>query len=499
MVPERIEKIAILGGGTAGWIVAAALSHTLKHCEITLIESEEIGTVGVGEATIPPILNFLNYLGIQEQEFMAFTEATYKLGIKFQDWKALGAEYWHPFGNVGVNIDNKPFFPYWLKSFLRGNTSAYSDYCPAAVMAQNNKFYPFTKAPKESFLASTSYAYHFDAGLVAKFLRKYSENKGVNRIEGRVVDAVLDETGFIKKLLLDSKEEIFADLFIDCSGFKGLLIDKVLNSNYEDWSDFLPCDRAIAVPTSNTEKLSPYTVAHAREAGWTWQIPLMHRTGNGYVYASKFCSDEEARNTLLKVVKGNVLAEPRVLQFTTGRRKQMWKQNCISIGLSAGFIEPLESTAIQLIIKGVRTLIELFPMKDCNPALVKEYNRLLNTDYENIRDFVVLHYCMTKRTDTPFWQWCADGMRIPESLKDKMTLYKTQGHLQWNPLDLFREPSWHAVFLGMGLYPNYYDSKLDGLDFHKVEDILKQLKGLMYEMASGLPDHQNYLKENQIS
>jgi tryptophan halogenase len=284
-------------------------------------------------------------------------------------------------------------------------------------------------------------------------------------------------------------------LFIDCSGFSGLLIEKTLHAGYEDWSDYLPCDRAVAMPTANVGDVPPYTLASARDSGWTWKIPLTHRTGNGYVYASQFCSEDQAIQTLRQSVEGEILAEPRTLKFITGYRKSMWINNCVAIGLASGFIEPLESTAIQLIVKGVRTLLELFPDKDCHPSLAKEYDRLMMVDYESIRDFVVLHYCVTNRSDTEFWRWCRNEMRVPESLQQKIELFRAQGRLQRNPLDLFKEPSWYFVLLGMGVNPGSYDPMVDETDFSKAEDVIRQIKDLMRVMVSDLPSHQAYLNK----
>lgn len=498
MNSNNIRKIAIVGGGTAGWMSAAALSHATrgKTCEIALIESADIGIVGVGEATIPPIINFIKHLGIDETEFIQATQGSIKLGIKFQDWYRQDHSFWHPFGDIGVTIDDKLFFPYWLKARQLGDTTPYTAYSPAAVMGDANRFYPPYKAAKDSFLAAASYAYHFDAALVARFMRRYAEARGVKRIEDNVIDVALRENGFIDKLTLEKHPAVEADLYLDCTGFRALLIGKILQVPYDDWIDYLPCDRAVAMPTANTGQLPPYTLSTAKNAGWVWRIPLQHRTGNGYVYCSRYCDDDEAVKTLHASVQGEPLAEPRLLRFTTGRRKEMWNKNCVAIGLSAGFLEPLESTAIQLILKGVRSLIELFPDKAFEAPLVREYNRLMNRDYENIRDFIVLHYCTTQRDDTAFWRWCREQMRIPESLQEKIDLFKSRGCLQWNPTDLFREPSWYSVFLGMGIEPRVYDPLIDSSDFSKVETVLKQVRTLMVQMADGLPLHAEYLRKH---
>lgn len=491
-----IRKIAIVGGGTAGWMSAAALSHATrgKLCDIILIESADIGTIGVGEATIPPIVHFINYLGVDEAEFMKATQASYKLGIKFKDWHQKGHSYWHPFGSIGVTIDGKPFFPYWLKARRKGDTTPFSAYSAAAVMGDAHRYYPPSRASANSFLAGASYAYHFDAALVAKFMRQYAEARGVIRIEDNVVDVGMSENGFIDKLKLKTHPAVEADLYIDCTGFRALLIGEALGVPYEDWTDYLPCDRAVAMPTAATDQWPPYTLSTAKDAGWTWRIPLQHRTGNGYVYCSKYCSDEEAVQTLRASVEGDPLTEPRLLRFTTGRRKQAWSKNCVAIGLSAGFLEPLESTAIQLILKGVRSLIELFPDRSSEAPLVNEYNRLLMRDYENIRDFIVLHYAVTRREDTPFWRWCRERMPVSDSLQEKIDLFRTRGYVQWNPTDLFREPSWYSVFVGMGVEPETYDPLIESSNFGQVEKILGQVRTAMVQMAEGLPRHEEYLR-----
>lgn len=494
-VINKINKIAIVGGGTAGWIAAAALARACKagSVEIILVESTAIGTIGVGEATIPPMVNFLQYLGVEEKTFIAATNATYKLGIKFQDWYKKGQSYWHPFGSIGVNIDGNPFFHYWLRRRQQGSHDALSDFSPAAVMAEAGKYYSPHNAPPESFLAGVSYAYHFDAGLVAQFLRKFAEQKGVTRIPAEVTDIEQAENGFINAVVLNDGTKLTADFFIDCTGFRSLLIDGAMRTDFVDLSDCLPCDRAVVAPSGPSGDVAPYTLASAGDAGWTWKIPLQNRVGNGYVYASAFCDDDQALRYLKKNVHGTLLADPQVIHFKTGYRQQMWQKNCLSLGLASGFIEPLESTAIHLIVQGIKTFINLFPDKHCNPALAAEYNRVLVQEYEKIKEFIVLHYCTTARDDSEFWRWCRHDMPVSPELNAKIALFKAQGRLQATGNALFKDPSWYSVFLGMGIEPEAHDPLIACTDIAQVESILFQVKGLMKKMVEGLPAHHEYL------
>lgn len=500
MQPERIEKIVILGGGTAGWIAAAVLSKILSggNCRIELVESPEISAVGVGEATIPPIINFLKFLDIGEREFIQYTNATFKLGIKFKGWNKEEESYFHPFGSIGVNIDGNNFYPYWQKAKLFGGETQFTDYSPAALMAEKKKFYLPQMAAKDSFLAGASYALHFDAGLVAKYLQAYAQRRGVKQTLARVENVACQQNGNIKTLMLSNGEKVEGDFFIDCSGFNGLLIEQTLNAGYEDWSDFLPCDRAIAVQTEAGNDINPYTLATARDSGWTWNIPLQSRSGNGYVYSSKFCSDDEALAMLSQSLTERFITEPRIIPFVTGRRKSIWKKNCLSLGLSAGFVEPLESTAIHLITRGIRAFVDLFPDKNCSELLVNEYNRIMNREYELVRDFIILHYCTTTRRDSNFWRYCNE-MQIPETLQQKIDLFKSQGKLYFDPNDLFKPPSWYCVFEGMGVCSSRYDPLVDITDFDEVRRILKQVRELMLVLVQGLPTHKGFLTEYRFS
>src|SRR5690606_34706026 len=404
-----IKKIVILGGGTAGWMTAAALANRFAktECTIQLVESEQIGTVGVGEATIPHLRFFNETLGIDENEFMRRTHATYKTGIEFINWGRMGEAYIHPFGEYGHEINGASFHHFWLKLRQAGVIEPIDNYSLPIVAAKLNKFeYPETN--RRSILSTFSYAFHMDAGLYAKYLREYAERKGVRRTEGKVVDvnqhkSTGEQQDFIKDIVRESGEIIDGDLFIDCSGFYGLLIEKTLKTGYQDWTHWLPCDRATAVPCERTGELSPYTKCTARTAGWQWRIPLQHHTGNGHAYSSPYMSDDEAASILLNNLEGEPLAEPNFLRFQTGRRNSSWNKNCVAIGLSSGFLEPLESTSIYLIQIAITKLLELFPDQSFNPIVTREFNGAMELEYERVRDFLILHYHATERSDSDFW------------------------------------------------------------------------------------------------
>ena len=424
MEDQRIRKLVIAGGGSAGWMSAAILSnYILPSCEIHLIESEQIGTVGVGEATIPAIKAFNQRAGIDETAFMKAAQSTFKLGIEFVDWGKLGERYFHPFGRHGMDFDVVPFRHHWIKEYLAGRTEGLDDYSLAWAAARDSKF-GRPHPDKRKIHSTIDYAYHFDAGLYAKFLRELSESRGVVRQEGRIDDVRLNSTsGEIESLVLDDGRKIDGDFFVDCTGFRALLIGRALRVGYDTWTDWLPCDRAVAAPSSNADPLLPYTRATAREAGWQWRIPLQHRMGNGYVYCSDFLSDEAAADALLGNLEGEPLADPLLLRFTTGHRKKFWHKNCVAIGLSSGFLEPLESTSLHLIQSGLIRLLAVFPNKGGNDLLEQQYNMLTAEEYERVRDFLILHYHATKRQDSPLWRYCA-GMEIPDSLKTKIEHFR---------------------------------------------------------------------------
>ncbi len=488
--------MAIVGGGTAGWITAAVLARVFRNGtpKVQLVESSQIGTVGVGEATVPPIVAFIKFLGIDEREFIQATQASFKLAIKFADWKRIGHSYWHPFGAIGVNIDDIPFYPFWLKSSLDNGQLAYTDYSPAICMASRDSFFPPASA-KNSLLAGASYAWHFDANLVARYLRAYSEERGVERVDAKVTDVTLTDDGRIGKLRLDNGAEVEADLYVDCSGFRGLLIEGALQTGYVDWTNYLPCDRAVALPSTKSDGMPPYTLATARPHGWQWRIPLQHRTGNGYVYCSEHCTDEEAADLMTDSLGSNALGEPRFLRFVAGHRRTMWNKNCVAIGLSAGFLEPLESTSIHMIMRGVRRLIELFPDRNESGALADEYNTSLLSEFEAIRDFLVLHYAPTERNDSEFWKAC-QALPIPDSLAAKLELFRESGRLSRNPADFFSELSWQSVLEGMEIRPRTYDPLADTVEFSKVKSAMKQVKSSLDDLVSRTPSHADFLKSN---
>jgi len=488
-----LKSYVIVGGGTAGWISAAILSNLFKHSDttITVIESPDIPTVGVGEATIPSILDMLAYLGIQKEDFIANTDATFKLGIKFVDWRRLDHHYWHPFGAVGGKIDTLAFYHHWRKYADNSPGSQFTDFSPAVVMAKEHKFF-ISNPSKPDLFSSSDYALHFDAAKVASYLQRYAENHGARLISANVVsvDQSLDDN--ITSLSLDTGAVVNGDFFIDCSGQRGLLISGALNVRYEDWSHYLPVDRAVAMQTQSTGALPPYTLSRAHAHGWQWRIPLQTRTGNGYVYSSKFCDDECAINLLKSNVDGAMLTEPRVLNFTTGKREKMWVRNCLSVGLSSGFLEPLESTSIYLIMRAMLNFVQMLPSTTLHQATIDEFNRLMDIEFECIRDFIVLHYCVSERTDSEFWRWWQQA-DIPESLERKLDLFKAQGRLMRNDLDLFALDSWYSVLEGMGVQPEGYDPIVDLSAFAKVSQMLEQRDSNLKQTVAALPSHTEYL------
>jgi tryptophan halogenase len=490
---RNIRRVAVIGGGSAGWMAAAALANTLRGgCKIDLVESDEIGIVGVGEATIPPIKLFNQTLGIDENDFVAHTQGSFKLGIQFVDWARIGHRYFHPFGPFGAEFDSVPLHHFWLRARARGDTTPLDDYSMAWAAASRNRF--DRPIPDRQRIQSTfDYAYHFDAGLYGRYLRGYSEKRGVTRHEGKVVDVRLrGEDGFIEALKLEDGREIEADLFIDCSGFRGLLIEQALATGYEEWTRWLPCDRAMAVPCAHGGGFTPYTRSTAREAGWQWRIPLQHRIGNGYVYSSGYISDDEAAATLLANLDGAPLAEPRPLRFTAGRRKQFWNRNCVSLGLAAGFMEPLESTSIHLVQTGISRLLALWPDRDFDPLALREYNRITIEEYERIRDFLILHYHLTRRDDSALWRYCAN-MSVPDALQYRIDHFRAYGRLVAQGFELFQNPSWLAVHIGQLNWPERYDPLADERSHVDSDRILAGLRRVMVEAAEAMPSHQTYI------
>lgn len=484
---KKNEKIIIVGGGSAGWMAAAALSNAFGATKkIILIESDAIGTVGVGEATIPAVKSFNKLLGIDEAEFMRNTQGTFKLGIQFENWGAKGDVYMHPFGLVGKDSWMANFQHFWLKANRMGVAKSYFDYSLNIRAANSNKFFIDPNS-------GVDYAYHFDAGLYAAYLRKYSEVRGVERIEG-VIDTVqtCPDSGFIQSVNLNSGQTIDGDIFVDCSGFRALLIEHTLHTGFEDWSHWLPCDRAIAVQTESAGEPIPYTRSIAHQSGWQWCIPLQHRVGNGLVYCSRYISDDDAKKLLLENLEGTTRTEPRLIKFRTGRALKQWNKNCIAIGLASGFLEPLESTSLHLIQTGIVRLIRMFPGDSINQSEVDEYNRQSQFEYERIRDFIILHYHITQRTDSPFWNYCRT-MSIPDTLARKIQGYKNTTSVFKEQDELFHEGSWQQVMLGQGITPQSYHPVVDKLSDDELVRLLNSIEKEHEQYLARFPSHQQFL------
>ncbi len=490
-----IREIVIVGGGTAGWMAAAAFGRFLDngHRRITLIESDEIGTVGVGEATIPAIINFNQMLDIPENEFLRETQGTFKLGIEFVNWGQVGDSYFHPFGSYGQDLHGIHFHQLYLRERARGDRRSISEYCMSAMAAGRGKFGRASSSAR-SPVSELFYAFHFDASLYARFLRRHAERSGVVRKEGKIVQVHRRESdGFVETVELADGTRIGGDLFIDCSGFRGLLIGEALGVGYQDWSHWLPVNRAIAVPTANVGPPDPFTRSTARQAGWQWRIPLQHRTGNGHVYCGDYIDDDAAEAVLMENLEGEALAAPRRLRFTTGMRDKTWSHNVVALGLAGGFLEPLESTSIHLIQNGIARLFALFPDKRFSSLERDEYNRGMHDTYEDIRDFIILHYKATQRDDSPFWRYVRD-MDIPETLERKMALFKTRGRVFRENAELFTMPSWVAVMLGQNMWPENWDTLADALDEQRVREAMAQMRQGYVATADALPTHEEFLR-----
>ena len=493
---STIKKIVIVGGGTAGWMTAAAMAHFFgKYIDIELIESDEIGTIGVGEATIPHLRFFNSTLGIDEQEFIKRTSATFKLGIEFADWEDIGKSYIHPFGSFGHSQDEIDFFQAWLKQHeaINEQTCDLFNYSLPVVLAKKNRFTPPTQ-DTSSILSNYSYAYHIDASQYAQLLKEYSQKRGVVRTEGKVIHINQHaESGALRSLKLSDGTTLSGDFFIDCSGFKSLLLGETFKTDFTSWKKWLPCDSALAMPRTHghSGQIKPYTIAKAHTAGWQWTIPLSHRTGNGFVYSSDFISQELAEECFQANVEGQPLAEIKKLHFEAGYRKNSWQHNCTAIGLSAGFLEPLESTSIYLIQAAIMNLVELMPQRYSEEAPRNEYNYRMNMEYERVRDFLILHYHITNRSDSAFWDYCKH-MQIPDSLHERIENYTENGHILSYQEGLFLEPSWIAVLAGQGRLPKQAKAQCNDT-MHPAQ--LNSLKKHIALATDSVMYHSDFLKK----
>lgn len=481
-------KVVVAGGGTAGWLTAYSLVTRLgKVLDITLVESDQIGTVGVGEATIPTMRSFHRLVGIDEQEFMAATQATFKLGIQFDNWAQQGDSYFHSFGEIGQRSWMAEFHEFWMEAKAQGFAGSLDDYCLELKAAKANKF--ATMAGK----IPLNFAYHLNATDYASYLRKKSELAGVKRVEGRIARVQNHQNGNIASLIMDNGQQVAGEVYIDCTGFRALLIGEQLDVGYEDWSHWLAADSAIAVQTQAVEAARPYTKAIAHAAGWQWRIPLQNRVGNGIVYSSRFLSDDEARSTLLGNLTGDTISEPRQLRFTTGRRKKAWYKNCIAIGLSSGFLEPLESTSIHLITTALLRLMKLFPFAGNSDLLAEQFNRESKLELETVRDFIILHYKLTQRNDSPYWQHYRE-MEVPESLAHRMAIFKKNGYAWPDDVGLFRVDSWVQVMMGQGLIPEQHHGGSRVLPTEGLQQQMMALKTRIEKSLSLLPEHADFIK-----
>lgn len=488
MNQDHPRRVVIAGGGTAGWMAAAALSKTFGECiDLTLVESEQIGTVGVGEATIPPMIIFHRLLGISESDFMRATKATFKLGIAFENWKEKDHRYFHSFGKTGKDHWSCGFQHFWLDGLKRGHNQPYDDYCLELISAEENKF---AHLPDEGM----SYAYHLDSSAYAKFLRAFAEENGAKRLEGKINHVNLNaETGAISSLSLDSGDTVDGDIFVDCTGFRALLIGDALGTGYDDWSDELPCNRAIAIQTQSVQSPVPYTRSIAHDAGWQWRIPLQHRTGNGLVYCSDYLDQDKALERLLGNIEGETLRDPNFIKFTTGARKKQWVKNCIAVGLSSGFMEPLESTSIHLIQRNVLRLVRMMPLGDIHQADIDEFNQQAAMDMDTIKDFLVLHYVANDRTE-PFWERCRN-MKISDKLKHRIELFRETGRAFRQSDELFAENSWIQVMLGQGIMPKSYHPLATKMRDDEVEYLLSSIRNQVSKTVTQLPTHDDYVRQ----
>jgi len=486
---NKIRRYVIAGGGTAGWMAAAMLSKIMgREIELTLVESEELGTVGVGEATIPPLLRFNQLIGLNEAEFMRETGATFKLGISFENWKNIGDDYFHSFGFTGKDHWTSGFHHFWMSGKARNIAAQFDEYCLEIMAARSNRF---AQLPSNGL----NYAYHLDAGRFASLLRRVAQAHGARRVEGKIEHVQLDgETGNIASLHLEDGSEIEGDFFIDCTGFRSLLMGQALHVGYDDWSHYLPCDSAIAVQTESAGPMVPYTRAIAHDAGWRWRIPLQHRTGNGLVFCQRHLEQDRAMDRLMSSIEGRPTTEPRLIRFQTGARRKQWEKNCVVLGLAGGFMEPLESTSIHLIQKSIMRFVRLMPQNQILAADIKEFNDQTFTDMESIRDFLILHYVVTQRRDSEFWRYCAN-MDIPESLQQKIDLFQESGRVFRKNDELFAENSWIQVMLGQGAMPRSYHPIADKMTDDELSYFLNQINKDVARISAQLPLHEDFVRQ----
>jgi tryptophan halogenase len=494
MTPAPVRHIVIAGGGTAGWMTAAALAKVLgPGCQIDLVESEEIGSVGVGEATIPHLHLFNQALGLDEDYFVRRTQGSFKLGIEFVNWGALGERYIHGFGRIGPASQDLPFHHFWLRQHAQGLAAPLEAYSINTAAPRAAKFLRAQAEMAGSPLQDITHAFHFDAHLYARYLREFAEGHGVRRHEGKITRVEQHAAdGAIAALHLDQGERVAGDFFIDCTGLRALLIEQTLHAGFEDWSHWLPCDRAVAMPSAPSQPLLPMTRSTAHSAGWQWRIPLQHRTGNGHVYASRFMSDDEATDILVRHLDSEWLAEARLLHFTTGRRQQFWRKNCVAVGLSSGFLEPLESTSIHLIQTAIARILHFFPTQAFDEADIAQYNALTAWEYERIRDFLILHYKVTRRDDSAFWRYCRD-MSVPDSLQRKIDLFASNGRLMRDGEELFNEMSWLQVMVGQGLMPAHHHPLADLRPADQVARQLQQVEQVIARCVQAMPSHADFI------
>ena len=491
---KSLQRILIAGGGSSGWMTAALLARMFQGLyEVVLVESEDIGTIGVGEATIPAIKKYNELLGLDENEFMQRTQASFKLGIRFENWLRQGDSYFHGFGVIGQDWEWLRMHHYWLHAHQQGQAGDFADYSINTAAALKDKFVRAQANMGDSPLSHIAHAFHMDAALFARFLSGYAQDRGVRRREGRIVDVSLRaEDGFIESVTMHDGEVIAADLFIDCSGFRGLFINQALGVGFEDWSHWLPCDRAVAVPCARSEAFTPYTRSIAHSAGWQWRIPLQHRTGNGHVFSTRFMDDAEAEKILLANIDGEQLADPFKVDFKAGKRKQLWHKNCVAIGLAGGFLEPLESTSLHLVQSGIVRLMRLLPDGGFNQANIDEFNRQTDFEFERIRDFIILHYKATERADSPFWDHCRT-MEVPATLQRKIDLWMANARIFREDEELFAEESWIQVFLGQGMVPRGYDPMVRIKSDVQINQFLSNIRLVIGKCVDVMPSHGEYV------